>query len=69
MSTRAQSDCNLNEEDQTKFMAFYNEVVTQGKIEKIEEINNFLRSKGCDKEIEEADRKAREILRSQGAIQ
>lgn len=69
MSTKAQSDCNLNEEDQAKFMALYNEVVNQGKIEKIEEIHSFLRSKGCDKEIEEADRKAREILRSQGAIQ
>jgi len=69
MSTKAQSDCNLNEEDQAKFMALYNEVVNQGKTEKIEEIHNFLRSKGCDKEIEEADRKAREMLRSQGAIQ
>jgi len=68
MGTKALSECNLNEEDQTRFMALYNEVVNQGKIEKIEEIHSFLRSKGCEKEIEEADRRAREILKSQGVL-
>lgn len=68
MGTKALSECNLNEEDQARFMALYNEVVNQGKIEKIEEIHSFLRSKGCEKEIEEADRRAREILKSQGVL-
>ena len=68
MGTKALSECNLNEEDQARFMALYNEVVNQGKIEKIEEIHSFLRSKGCEKEIEEADRRATEILKSQGVL-
>ncbi|MBP8745718.1 MAG: hypothetical protein KBH86_11405 [Syntrophorhabdus sp.] len=68
MGAKALSECNLNEEDQTRFMTLYNEVVNQGKIEKIEEIHSFLRSKGCEKEIEEADRRAREILKSQGVL-
>jgi len=50
-------------------MTLYNEIVNQGKVEKIEEMHGFLRSKGCGKEIEEAEKKAREILKSQGVIQ
>jgi len=69
ISIKVRSECTLNEEDQTRFMTLYNEIVNHGKVEKIEEMHAFLKSKGCEKEIEEAEKRAREILKSQGVIQ
>lgn len=72
VTARAQQEC-LNEADKAKFMEMYNDVVSRSQggvtqdpeaiLAKVEEIKAFLLARGCSAELEEAEKRAQQILK------
>jgi hypothetical protein len=56
----------LSPADKQKFMQMFEDIVDKGHTERLGEIKDFLRSRGCAKELDEAERQAREILKGAG---
>jgi hypothetical protein len=58
----AEEEC-LSPADKKVFMEMYADVVERGHIQRVEEVKQFLRTHGCAKEMDEAERQAQEIVK------
>ena len=58
----AQEEC-LSPEDKKIFMEMYSDVVEKGQTQRVEEVKQFLRTHGCAKEMDEAEKHAQEIVK------
>lgn len=58
----AEEEC-LSPEDKKIFMEMYADVVERGQVQRVEEVKQFLRTHGCAKEMDEAERRAQEIVK------
>lgn len=61
----AEEEC-LSPEDKKIFMEMYTDVVERGQTQRVEEVKQFLRTHGCAKEMDEAERRAQEIVKGLG---